>query len=100
SRRGSARREWTSCAGSSRSIPAAPFGISVNAIAPGPFVTNIAGGRMRDASVRERFSQLIPMQRVAQPDEIKGLALLLASNGASYMTGTVIPIDGGATAGA
>ncbi len=78
----------------------APFGISVNAIAPGPFVTNIAGGRMRDASVRERFSQLIPMQRVAQPDEIKGLALLLASNGASYMTGTVIPIDGGATAGA
>ncbi len=78
----------------------APFGISVNAIASGPFVTNIAGGRMRDTSVRERFSQLIPMQRVAQPDEIKGLALLLASNGASYMTGTVIPIDGGATAGA
>lgn len=78
----------------------APFGISVNAIAPGPFVTNIAGGRMREASVRERFAQLIPMQRVAHPDEIKGLALLLASQGASFLTGTVIPIDGGATAGA
>jgi len=78
----------------------APFGISVNAIAPGPFVTNIAGGRMREASVRERFARLIPMQRVAHPDEIKGLALLLASQGASFLTGTVIPIDGGATAGA
>lgn len=81
------------------SLELAPYAVSVNAIAPGPFVTNIAGGRMRDAAVRERFARLVPMQRVAEPDEIKGLALLLASPAASFITGTVIPIDGGATAG-
>jgi NAD(P)-dependent dehydrogenase (short-subunit alcohol dehydrogenase family) len=40
------------------------------------------------------------MQRVAEPDEIKGLALLRASPGSSFLAGTVIPIDSGATAGA
>lgn len=78
----------------------APYSVTVNAIAPGPFATNIAGGRMRDPAVRERFAQLVPMQRVADPDEIKGLALLLASPASAFITGTVIPIDGGATAGA
>ena len=38
------------------------------------------------------------MKRVADPSELKGLALLLASDASSYITGTVIPIDGGATA--
>ncbi|MFM7570035.1 MAG: SDR family NAD(P)-dependent oxidoreductase [Betaproteobacteria bacterium] len=77
----------------------APYSVTVNAIAPGPFATNIAGGRMRDPTVRERFAKLVPMQRVADPDEIKGLALLLASPASAFITGTVIPIDGGATAG-
>ena len=45
------------------------------------------------------LAQLVPMQRVADPDEIKGLALLLASPASAFITGTVIPIDGGATAG-
>jgi NAD(P)-dependent dehydrogenase (short-subunit alcohol dehydrogenase family) len=81
-------------------IELAPHAVTVNAIAPGPFVTNIAGGRMRDPAVRERFARTLPMQRVAEPDEIKGLALLLASPASSFITGTVIPIDGGATAGA
>lgn len=81
-------------------IELAPYSVTVNAIAPGPFVTHIAGGRMRDPAVRERFARTIPMQRVAEPDEIKGLALLLASPASSFLTGTVIPIDGGATAGA
>jgi NAD(P)-dependent dehydrogenase (short-subunit alcohol dehydrogenase family) len=81
-------------------IELAPFSVTVNAIAPGPFVTNIAGGRMRDPAVRERFARTLPMQRVAEPDEIKGLALLLASPASSFITGTTIPIDGGATAGA
>jgi NAD(P)-dependent dehydrogenase (short-subunit alcohol dehydrogenase family) len=73
--------------------------ILVNAIAPGPFYTNIANGRLaRDPEVVKAFEQMIPLHRIAQPSEIKGLALFLASDASSYLTGAVIPIDGGATA--
>jgi len=41
----------------------------------------------------------VPLGRVAMPDEIKGLALLLASPASSFITGAVIPIDGGTVAG-
>ena len=43
------------------------------------------------------FADMVPLGRVANTNEIKGLALLLASPAGSYLTGTVIPIDGGAT---
>jgi NAD(P)-dependent dehydrogenase (short-subunit alcohol dehydrogenase family) len=77
----------------------APHNIRVNAIAPGPFYTNIRGGVMfRDPDVVKRFEEMVPMGRCAQPDEIKGLALLLGSPAGSFITGTVIPIDGGTTA--
>jgi NAD(P)-dependent dehydrogenase (short-subunit alcohol dehydrogenase family) len=80
-------------------IELAPHNILVNAIAPGPFLTNIAGGRLhREPEVVAKFSDMVPLGRIAQPDEIKGLALLLASPAGSFMTGTVIPIDGGTTA--
>ena len=78
----------------------APHNVVVNAIAPGPFLTNIAGGRLhRQPEIVRQFEQIVPLGRIAQPDEIKGLALLLASPAASFITGTVIPIDGGITAG-
>jgi NAD(P)-dependent dehydrogenase (short-subunit alcohol dehydrogenase family) len=80
-------------------VELAPHNIRVNAIAPGPFYTNIRGGVMfRDPDVVRRFEEMVPMGRCAQPDEIKGLALLLASPAGSFITGTVIPIDGGTTA--
>jgi NAD(P)-dependent dehydrogenase (short-subunit alcohol dehydrogenase family) len=80
-------------------VELAPWNIRVNAIAPGPFVTNIGGGRLhREPDVVKRFADMVPLGRLAKPDEIKGLALLLASPAGSYLTGTVIPIDGGATA--
>ena len=70
-----------------------------DAIAPGPFLTNIAGGRLhRDPDVVKKFTGPVPLGRLGHPDEIKGLALLLASPAGSFITGTVIPIDGGATA--
>jgi len=72
--------------------------VNINAIAPGPFLTDIGQGRLRDPAVAEQFIADVPMGRLGQPDEIKGLALLLASPAASYITGTVIPIDGGAIA--
>jgi len=72
--------------------------VLVTGIAPGPFRTNIAGGRIREPAVEKAFADLVPLGRIAEPDEIKGLALLLASPASSYLTGVVIPIDGGATA--
>lgn len=77
----------------------ATHGVVVNAIAPGPFDTNIGNGRLGDPAVRAAFARDVPQGRIAHPDEIKGLALLLASPAASFITGAVIPIDGGATAG-
>jgi NAD(P)-dependent dehydrogenase (short-subunit alcohol dehydrogenase family) len=80
-------------------VELAPHNILVNAIAPGPFLTNIAGGRLhRDPSAVQSFAETIPLGRLGQPDEIKGLALLLASPAGSFITGAVIPIDGGCTA--
>jgi NAD(P)-dependent dehydrogenase (short-subunit alcohol dehydrogenase family) len=80
-------------------IELAPHGILVNAIAPGPFRTNIAGGRMHLPEVEATFASKVPLGRVAEPDELKGLALFLGSPASSYVTGTVIPIDGGELAG-
>jgi NAD(P)-dependent dehydrogenase (short-subunit alcohol dehydrogenase family) len=80
-------------------VELAPYNIRVNAIAPGPFYTNIRDGVMfRDADVVRRFEEMVPLGRCAQTDEIKGLALLLASPAGSYITGAVIPVDGGTTA--
>jgi NAD(P)-dependent dehydrogenase (short-subunit alcohol dehydrogenase family) len=76
----------------------APFNVLVNAIAPGPFATGINGGRLRLPEAAERMKTYIPLGRIADPAEIQGLALLLASPASSYITGAVIPIDGGASA--
>ncbi|CDZ56758.1 SDR family NAD(P)-dependent oxidoreductase [Neorhizobium galegae] len=76
----------------------APYNVLVNGIAPGPFRTNIAGGRIREPEVEKAFADTVPLGRIAETDEIMGLALLLASKASSFMTGAVIPIDGGTVA--
>ena len=73
----------------------AGFGIAVNAIAPGFFVTNIGGGHAHNPDVQAAIGKDIPMGRVAFPDDIKGLALFLASPASGYITGQEIVIDGG-----
>lgn len=73
----------------------AAYDVMVNGIAPGPFRTNIASGRIRQPEVAQQFASMVPLARIADPDEIKGLALLLASPASSFMTGVTIPIDGG-----
>jgi NAD(P)-dependent dehydrogenase (short-subunit alcohol dehydrogenase family) len=73
--------------------------ITVNAIAPGFFVTNIGGGHAKQPHVQERVGKVIPMHRVGFPEDIKGLALFLASPASSYLTGQQISIDGGWTLG-
>jgi len=73
----------------------APYGVTVNGIAPGPFRTNIAGGRIRQPEVEAQFASMVPLGRIASPEEIKGLAILLSSSASSFMTGSTIPVDGG-----
>ncbi|MCV0395560.1 MAG: SDR family oxidoreductase [Rhizobiaceae bacterium] len=73
----------------------APANVMVNGIAPGPFRTNIAGGRIRQPEVEAEFASMVPLGRIADTNEIKGVALLLASPASSFMTGVTIPVDGG-----
>lgn len=73
----------------------APYNVMVNGIAPGPFRTHIADGRIRQPEVEAEFASMVPLGRIAQPQELKGLVLLLCSSASSFMTGTTIPIDGG-----
>jgi NAD(P)-dependent dehydrogenase (short-subunit alcohol dehydrogenase family) len=75
----------------------ARWGVRVNAIAPGPFKTNLGGKREpTSADAEAMWKAVIPLGRMGDPAEIRGLALLLASNAGSFMTGGVYPIDGGA----
>jgi len=74
----------------------AEFGIRVNAIAPGPFVTNIGGGWLKkDPVVRAAWDAIVPLGSVAETEQLKPLALLLASDASDYMTGSHVVIDGG-----
>lgn len=73
-----------------------PFNIQVNAIAPGFFPT-----KMSDAIIQRHGEFLLehtPLRRFGTPDDIKGIALLLASRASDYMTGAVIVVDGGESA--
>jgi NAD(P)-dependent dehydrogenase (short-subunit alcohol dehydrogenase family) len=69
--------------------------ITVNAIAPGFFVTNIGGGHAHDPKLQSAVSKSVPMHRVGLPSDIAGLALFLASPASGYVTGQQIVIDGG-----
>ena len=73
----------------------AAYNITVNAIAPGLFITNIGGGHGKNPSFQEQVSKDVPMHRVGFPDDIAGLALFLASPASAYVTGQEISIDGG-----
>ena len=73
------------------------FGILVNCISPGPFATNIGGGRLKNPADRAAFEAQSLLGRIADPDEIKGLALYLASPASAYVTGAQMTIDGGSS---
>lgn len=74
----------------------AAYGIRVNAIAPGPFVTNIGDSWVKkNPAAKKAWDELVPVGRMAETYQIKPLALLLASDAGSYMTGAHVMIDGG-----
>ena len=71
----------------------APDNITVNAIAPGPFESKMMAATLEawgDAIVEE-----IPLRRIGRPSDMAGTAIFLCSRAGSYVTGTVLPVDGG-----
>jgi gluconate 5-dehydrogenase len=76
----------------------ATYNVTVNAIAPGTFLTDANRRWFRERpELRGEIEQGIPLGRLGEPDEIGALALYLASDASSYMTGAVLVIDGGRT---
>ena len=73
----------------------APEHITVNAIAPGPFESKMTSFMLDSLEAREMVEQIVPLGRIGRPDDVAGLVVFLASRAGSYLTGTVIPLDGG-----
>jgi NAD(P)-dependent dehydrogenase (short-subunit alcohol dehydrogenase family) len=71
--------------------------ITVNAIAPGPFESKMMAWALDDRERREAIEAEVPLARIGRPDDVAGLAVFLASRAGSYLTGAVIPLDGGIT---
>ena len=71
--------------------------ITVNAIAPGPFQSKMMAFLLDDPESRAAVEGTVPLRRIGHPDDVAGLILFLCSRAGSYVTGTVIPLDGGIT---
>lgn len=75
-------------------IDLGPYGITVNCIAPGPFLTDLPMSLLTKEQ-QQLFAQRTALGRWGQPDELMGTVLLLASDAGAYITGTAIVVDGG-----
>jgi len=73
----------------------ARHGIRVNAIAPGYFATEMTGDFFSTEKGQAYIKQKVPLRRLGQAEELSGPLLLLASDAGAFMTGAVIPVDGG-----
>jgi len=73
----------------------APYGINVNAIAPGYFTTEMTESIMKDPAKNERILSRIPPGRWGTPDDLKGAIVFLASEASAYVHGTILCVDGG-----
>jgi meso-butanediol dehydrogenase / (S,S)-butanediol dehydrogenase / diacetyl reductase len=77
-----------------------PSGVRVNAIAPGTLRTPAWENRKEeDPDVFERVAKWYPLGRIGEPEDVAGAALFLASDEAAWISGAVLPVDGGLTAG-
>ena len=73
----------------------APFGIRCNALLPGPTDTKFAAALVQNQAVLDGILQRVPLKRVANPEEMAGAVLYLASDSSSYTTGISLAVDGG-----
>ncbi len=73
----------------------APDGVRVNALAPGIIATAMTEVTRADPKKLEGFLAHVPMKRVGQPEELAGPVVFLCSEAASYITGAILPVDGG-----
>jgi len=69
--------------------------ITVNCIAPGPFPSKMMAFITDDDEGRKALEEYIPLGRIGTPEDVAGLAIYLASRAGAWMTGNVIPLDGG-----
>jgi meso-butanediol dehydrogenase / (S,S)-butanediol dehydrogenase / diacetyl reductase len=73
-------------------------GIRVNAICPGGVATPMTRAHTRDEGIMQEYAELVPMGRMAEPEELASAIAFLASDDASYVTGQGLVVDGGVTA--
>jgi NAD(P)-dependent dehydrogenase (short-subunit alcohol dehydrogenase family) len=69
--------------------------ITVNALAPGPFVSRMTAFATHDAGMRDKVGKDVPLGRVGRDEDIGGCMLFLCGRGGAYITGAVIPVSGG-----
>ncbi len=69
--------------------------VVVNAIAPGPFESNMMAFALRDEEARAAVAAEVPVGRIGTPDDMAGAAIFLASRAGAYLTGVTIPVGGG-----
>jgi NAD(P)-dependent dehydrogenase (short-subunit alcohol dehydrogenase family) len=69
--------------------------ITVNAIAPGPFDSKMMAFALDDPQTRAAIAGNVPLGRIGEPDDMAGAVIFLASRAGRYLTGAVIPVDGG-----
>ena len=79
-------------------LEAVAFGVRVNAVAPGPIATEMLEQLAGDANARAALIATVPLGRPGTPDEVVRIIMLLASEQASFVTGAIVPVDGGQSA--